>query len=451
MGYRSDIHTYEEALAELRRALTFGINPSLERLRLLAQELRSPQTTFAAVQVTGTNGKTSTVRLIDAFLRASGVRSAFYTSPELIDETERIVIDGTAISENDFAADLDEVIRARARLEEKGNLDVAQITQFELLTALAFVAFRNAHVDFGVLEVGLGGRWDATSVADPCVAVVTGIGLDHTKILGNTREEIAADKAMIIKPGCTPVLGAGFDDVLPIFLDRCTELDLHPRLVRMGDEPTSVPEGLTTRIYIESVEKSRESLLKTTFSVKTPHAFYGRLTMNAPQYQAQNAAVALTAAEAALGRSLTASDVKRALDGVTFPARFEVLRTDPYLIFDGGHNPQAATYLARNLTLAGVRPIAAFGAFSDKDVAGIVRALQPSVAGFIALDTDNPRAMGAADLARLIESTTGPPVLGVLESPALEDILQVSGDAPLVITGSLSLYILLKSYITGDI
>lgn len=445
MEYGNDIYTYEEALAELRRALTFGINPSLERLQLLAQELGSPQAAFVPLQITGTNGKTSTVRLIDAFLRASGVRSAFYTSPELIDDTERIVIGGKPISEKDFAAGLNEVLAARARLEEKGKDDIAQITQFELLTALAFVAFRNARVDFGVLEVGLGGRWDATSVVDPSVAVITGIGLDHMKILGDTREEIAADKAMIIKPGCTPVLGAGFDDVLPIFLDRCVDLGLHPRLVRRGDESTDVAEELTTRMYTESVERNVESLLKTTFSVKTPHSFYGRLTINAPEYQARNAAVALTAAEAALGRALDESDVRRALDDVTFPARFEVLRTSPYLIFDGGHNPQAATYLAQSLALAGVRPIVAFGAFADKDVEGIVKALLPSVAGFIALDTNNPRAMGAVELAGRIESITDSSVLGVLKNPTLEDILQISRDAPLVITGSLSLYILLKS------
>ena len=216
MSQQQHINTYEEALATLKRALAFGINPSLEGIRLLMEELGHPENSYVPIQITGTNGKTSTTRLIEALLRSSGFKSGFYTSPELIDYTERIQIEGADISREEFARGMQRVSDARDSLTQKGLYEGDQITEFELLTALALFIFAQRHLDFAVLEVGLGGRWDATSVVAPSVAVITGIGLDHTNILGSSVQEIAADKAMIIKPGSTPVLGAHLGDALEV-------------------------------------------------------------------------------------------------------------------------------------------------------------------------------------------------------------------------------------------
>lgn len=445
------ISTYDDALAELRRALVFGIQPSLESISKLVRELGQPDATYASIQVTGTNGKTSTTRLIDALLRASGQKSGLYTSPELIDYTERIEVDGHPIAPQTFADNLAAVCAVRDELSERGEVLGSQVTEFELLTALALLTFAREQRDFAVLEVGMGGRWDATSVVNPSVAVITSVGLDHMKYLGNTIEEIAADKAMIIKPGTTPVIGAHLGGALEVVLARCEEVGAHPRLVCVGDEPSAVIEERTTRVYLKSTIPDEETLLKTEFSVKTPHAFYENLCIKGPAYQAVNAATALTAAESALGRALRPEDIARAFDQIRFPARFEVLGHNPLLMFDGGHNPQAASLLAQNLELAQLKPVIAFGVFADKDYRAILKELGPYAQGFIALQNNNPRALPVGEVAQAIKEITQKPVLGQLVSPTLEEIQALSKSEPLLITGSLSLYVLLKSYITAKV
>ena len=444
---RVHIANYEEALAELKRALVFGINPSLEGVGRLMEELGHPEHSYVPLQITGTNGKTSTTRLIDALLRASGQNSGLYTSPELIDYAERIEIDGTPIAHDEFARILQRVCDARDRLAEAGEVLGAQVTEFELLTALALTAFAEHQRDFAVLEVGLGGRWDATSVVNPAVAVITGVGLDHTKILGNTVQEIAADKAMIIKPGSSPVIGACLGDALPVVLRRCEEVDTHPRIVVVGDEPTPLIEERTTRIYVHETLRDPDSMLRTCFTVKTPHALYENLALKGPAYQAQNAATALTAAEAALGRALHYEDVEKAFATVTFPGRFEVIRKEPLLMFDGGHNPQAARLLAQNLEQAGLKPVIAFGVFADKDYRGILEALAPHARDFIALQNDNPRALELHKVAEAIESFTKKTPRAMLKDPNISDIVEITKTEPVLITGSLSLYVLLKSFV----
>lgn len=439
---------YQEALAELKRALAFGIHPSLEGIGHLVSELGHPETTFVPIQVTGTNGKTSTTRLIDALLRASGQKSGLYTSPELIDYTERIEIEGKRIAPEEFARLFWHVCDARERVETSGEYSGVQITEFELLTALALVAFAEHQLDFGVLEVGLGGRWDATSVVSPAVAVITGVGLDHTHILGDTIPQIAADKAMIIKPGSTPVLGAGLSEALPVILQRCEAVGSHPRIVCRGEEVSPLIEERTTRIYLHETLPNPDTLLVTRFSVKTPHALYENLELRGPAYQAENAATALTAVEAALGRPLHRDDIARALQSISFPARFEVIRKEPLLLFDGGHNPQAAGLLAENLKLAQCRPVVALGVFADKDYERIIEALAPIARDFIALEIDHPRALDVNVLAETIESFTKKPVLALLKEPTISDIVEITQNQPVLITGSLSLYVLLKSYIT---
>lgn len=427
---------YEQALATLRRALVFGIHPSLEGIRALCKRLGNPQKSFVPIQITGTNGKTSTTMLIDSLLRSQEQRVGRFTSPELIDYTERISILGSDISQGEFARIFDHVY---------AQVGESQITEFEILTAMAFEAFRESELDFGVLEVGMGGAWDSTSICDPAVAVITGVGLDHTRILGSTLSEIAQDKAMIIKSGSTPVLGRGFDEVLPIFLNRAAELELEPRLVRMGDEETFISEDLTTRFYVHEQTRGLGSLVKTTLTVKTPHAVYDELQVSMPAYQAQNIATALTAAEAALGRSLDTGSVRSALASQTIPGRFEPITIDPLTIFDGGHNPQAASILAETLRALDLSPVIAFGAYADKDTASMLEELRSVAHAFIAVQAYGERALSAEDVALRIKQVTGHTPLAILPAATLRGLRELAGERPLLITGSLSLYHLLKS------
>ncbi|MBN2405990.1 MAG: bifunctional folylpolyglutamate synthase/dihydrofolate synthase, partial [Coriobacteriia bacterium] len=200
--------TFDEALELLEGALSFGIHPSLDGIRALTALLGIPQDSFSSMQVTGTNGKTSVTRIAAALLSAHGHRTGVYTSPHLVSYSERMVIDGEQASEEEFSAALgavagvveaDSVRQAQTLGLDATSLDLAY-TEFELLTAAALWLFRERSCDWACLEIGMGGRWDATSVVMPKVSVVTGVGLDHTERLGTTRAQIAADKAHIIKP-----------------------------------------------------------------------------------------------------------------------------------------------------------------------------------------------------------------------------------------------------------
>ena len=207
-----------------------------------------PQDAFASVQVTGTNGKSSTTRLVAALLAAEGLTTAAYTSPHLESYTERIELGGAPVSEGDFALAIAAPAVGRRRAPGRGR--ARSFTEFELLTAAALWLMRERGVDVACLEVGMGGRWDATSVVDPSVAVITGVGLDHTERLGSTVEAIAADKSQIIKPGASVVLGPGTAAVAGIFLERAAGLGLHPRFVAQHDAASPVDEALTVRYSV---------------------------------------------------------------------------------------------------------------------------------------------------------------------------------------------------------
>jgi dihydrofolate synthase/folylpolyglutamate synthase len=202
--------TYDEATRVLGRVLRFGVNPSLDAIAALTEALGRPQDTYAGIQITGTNGKSSTARLTAGILRAHGMKVGLYTSPELERYPERIEVGGEMVSDAEFALCVGVAIDTAVALWGESEPGVPSgVTEFELLTAAALWRFSQATVDVAVLEVGMGGRWDATSVIDPAVAVITGVGLDHTGILGDTVEEIAAEKAAIICAGSVCVLGPG--------------------------------------------------------------------------------------------------------------------------------------------------------------------------------------------------------------------------------------------------
>jgi dihydrofolate synthase / folylpolyglutamate synthase len=433
--------TFDEAMATLRRATVFGINPSLEGVTELVEALGRPQDTFASVQITGTNGKTSTSRIAAALLTAEGRLTGLYTSPELERYPERIEIGGQVVGDTEFASAVSAAVTAAESLRGERAVGTPEgFTEFELFTAAALWLFRERGVEVAVLEVGLGGRWDATSVVSPSVAVITGVGLDHMAILGDTIEAIAADKAAIIKPASAPVLGPGTDGLDSIFLRRADEVDTHPRAVREGLDFSPVAEELTVRYRV--VERPIVPGGFTVVDVDGVHARYEALAIEAPAYQAANVATAIAAAEAALGRALDPRRARAALATLALPGRFELVRAEPPVIVDGSHNPQAATVLAEAIRDAfpapATRPTVLLGVLADKDAPGIVAALAPVAGAFAVTAPRSPRALAARDLAAIVAAVTGePPRQFECVAEALAALLPCSPHG-LVVSGSLT-------------
>ena len=427
---------FDEAVAYLKSALKFGIEPSLDGIRMLTDALGAPQRSFASVQVTGTNGKTSTSRMIGAILVRHGFKVGLFTSPELVSYEERVEIDGSPVSREAFADAVQRVAEAASTIERT-------ITEFELLTGVALLMFAEAGVDFAVLEVGMGGEWDSTSVVDPSVAVVTGVALDHQAVLGETLAEIAVQKAGIIKPASAPILGPGIpDEVLPIFLERADECDTHARLVRPTGVEIPAPEELTVRFTLREREEAAAGVgLPPAWStdVEGLHGSYRDLSVAAPKVFAQNVATAVAAGEAALGRALDPNVTRSALRALTLPGRFERLRTDPAVVVDGSHNPQAAAALADVIAEAFPEPpLIVLGVLSDKDARGIVEALAPVAGGFVVTAPDSPRALEAESLADIVREVTDLPVHVV--EPLAEALRHAiaSGSSGVVVNGSLT-------------
>ncbi len=431
--------TYDEALAALRRALVFGTNPTLEGEIALCEELGRPQDAYATIQVTGTNGKTSTSRITAALLRAEGLRVGLYTSPELERYPERMEVDGEVVSDDDFALAVSTAIEAGERLRGVGSTGTeAGFTEFELLTAAALWLFRARGVDVAVLEVGLGGRWDATSVVNPRVAVITGVGLDHTHILGDTIEQIAAEKAAIIKPGAVAVLGPGAAPADAVFLAQAARVGAPVRVVREEGEATPVAEGDTVRYRVASRPAAPGD--GVTVDVSGAQGRYGGLALRGPAYQAANVAAAAVAAEAAIGRALTPARARGALARLAIPGRFELLRAAPPLLVDAAHNPQAASVLADAVRAAfpdpATRPVVLLGVLGDKDAEGIAAALAPVAAGIAVTQSGSPRALPATALAGVVRRVTGAGPLGEYET--VRDALADLAAGPLLVTGSIT-------------
>lgn len=385
---------YDLAIARLSESLTFGINPSLDGIVALTEALGRPQDAFESIQITGTNGKTSVARMTGALLTAAGRRTGVYTSPHLNSYTERFEIDGTAVGEDELAEALGVVFKVADSIGQT-------FTEFELLTAAALHLFRAKSVEWAVLEVGMGGRWDATSVVKPKVAVITGVALDHTDRLGATREEIATDKAHIIKADSILIIGPGCEGVTDILEKRAEEMR-SPLVGRVGVGPDP---DVTWQI----VMSPRVPGGTLTLDVEVHAACTYRVTLHAPSFQAPNAATAMAAAGAALLEVGPPEAVNEVMSAMTFPGRFELLRANPPLVIDGAHNPEAAGILAGAITEAfgEDKPTVVLGILADKDAEGIVRALAPVSFGFVTTENESPRCIPAADLADLVASVTG--------------------------------------------
>lgn len=415
--------TYGQALDILGATKRFGIQPMLESVEDMLEELGNPDDHFQSLQIAGTNGKTSTARYAAAILRGEGLRVALYTSPELVSLTERMEVDGRPVSGGAFA----QGIAAAQEAGERVNVRRTQagqrpydITEFDILTVAALVVFALAGVDAAVLECGMGGRWDATSAAHNIRSVaITGIGLDHMRILGDTLEKIAAEKAAIIKRGRTCVLGVGTatpDTMEDVFLKRAAREGVTPVLLRpdrledaAGEMHPGIPrthQDLPHASYRITQRPPRIGA-PVELTVTTPRTSYPELAALKPSYQAANIACAVVLCELFLGRMLDADALFQSVVQCPTPGRFDLLVPDPPVLIDACHNPQSVqTFLTavRSVTpQVQDRPALLCAVLADKDVAGIVDLLAPEFPQVFVTQTSSDRALGADQLAILFE------------------------------------------------
>jgi dihydrofolate synthase/folylpolyglutamate synthase len=418
---------------ELEERYPTRMVPDLDRIVDLLNLLGDPQRAYPSIHITGTNGKTSTARMIDQLLRETGVRTGRHTSPHLEHVTDRICVDGEPLSPERFAEAYDEVA-PYAELVDARHPD--RVTFFELLTAMSFAAFADAPVDVAVVEVGLGGRWDATNVIEAPVAVVTPISLDHVGILGDTVSEIAAEKAGIIHPGTT-VVSAPQPEAAGLVLAR--------RSAEVG--ANIVREGIDFGVRRRSVAVGGQLLDLQGLADRYDEVFlplYG-------EHQASNAACALAAVESFLGASahgpLDSDLVRSAFAAVRSPGRLEVVRRSPTVLIDGAHNPAGAAALAAALddAFGFDRIVAVVAVLGDKDAAGLLEQLEPTVTELVVTTNGSPRALPAAQLAEVARDVFGAD--RVRQAARLDDAIELAiaaaeSDAPLggagvVITGSI--------------
>jgi dihydrofolate synthase / folylpolyglutamate synthase len=374
----------------------FGMRFGLDRMHKLMTVLGMPQRRFASIHVVGTNGKSSTTRMTAAILERHGLRTGIYTSPHLRGFPERVEVGGEPIAGNAFAEAVERAAHA-AELVNRTLPEGDEVTQFEALTAAAFHALAAAGVEVAVIEAGLGGRYDATNVIPSKVQVLTSVGLDHTRWLGDTIEEIAGEKLAVVRDHATLVI------------------------------PPDLPEE--AMVVVDQVVASKHaSLIRAERDLGIALAARGL-------FQRHNFALAVATAEAVLGRPLDQTSLTDAAASITVPGRMEVVGEDPLVILDGAHNPAGMAALAEALPeVVGDRPVTAVvSILDDKDAEGMLGALLPRVDRFVLTRTSNPRALAPEKL-----SEWAPDAL-VVQDPkaALEQAKQLGG--AVVATGSIYL------------
>jgi dihydrofolate synthase/folylpolyglutamate synthase len=372
------------------------IEPTLERIELLTSLLGDPQHAYPVIHITGTNGKTSTARMIDALLRERGLRTGRFTSPHLVSMRERITIDGEPLSPETFV-DLYEEIAPYIDLTD--DKLPSRLSFFEVLTGMAFAAFADAPVDVAIIEVGVGGRWDATNVADGAVAVVGPVSLDHMNYLGDTIEEIAAEKAGIIKSDAIVILAQQPLAAAEVLLRQASEQNA--TVAREGIE-----FGVTAReLAVGGQNVTIRGLRGTYDDIFLP--LFGA-------HQAGNAACALAAVEAfagtiEAGEMLDPVLVREAFAKVASPGRLEILRRSPTVVADAAHNPAGMAAMAQALTEAFpfMRLTGVFAAAEDKDVSALLAELEPILGDIVLTRNSSVRSMDPDELAALAREIFG--------------------------------------------
>jgi dihydrofolate synthase / folylpolyglutamate synthase len=368
------------------------LEPSLDRIQALTELLGDPQASYPVIQLTGTNGKTSTSRMIDTLLRALDLRTGRFTSPHVERMSERISIDGEPLGDEEFVRAFNDVA---PYLELVDREQEHPLSFFETVVAMGYAAFADAPVDVAVVEVGMGGTWDATNVVDAQVAVVLPVAVDHAKYLGETPVDIALEKAGIIKPGSFAVLAEQRPEVAELLLRRAVEVGA--TVVREGME-----FGVLSRVpAVGGQVISLQGLRARYDEVFLP--LYGA-------HQAQNAAVALGAVEAFAGdQPLGEELVRAAFAEVTSPGRLEIVRRSPTIVLDAAHNPHGAEALGAALddSFAFSPLIGVIGVMADKDHEGLLAALEPHLAHVVITQNTTSRATPAAELAEAATAIFG--------------------------------------------
>ncbi|WNM26346.1 folylpolyglutamate synthase/dihydrofolate synthase family protein [Demequina capsici] len=384
----------------LSRNPEHDFEPTLDRVKAACEALGDPQRIFRVVHVTGTNGKTSTARMAESLIREHGLRTGLFTSPHLTSVRERIQIDGEPIAQDAFVRlwqDVAPIIHlVDARSQQEGG---PRLSFFEVLAVLAYAAFADAPVDVAVVEVGMGGTWDATNVADADVAVIGPVAMDHSEWLGDTLADIAAEKAGIIKPGSVAVIAEQAEPVVPVL--RHAVADVGVSALWEGEQ-------------IEVVDR-QPGVGGQLVTLRTPAATYAELFV--PLYgahQAGNALLALAAVESLLAdggepRALDGAVVEAGFAAVSSPGRLEAVRTSPMILVDAAHNPHGIDALVDALeesfhfeALVGV-----VGILRDKDAESILAGLEPALDHVVITASSSPRAVPADELGEIAREVFG--------------------------------------------
>jgi dihydrofolate synthase/folylpolyglutamate synthase len=415
--------TYEEALKQIHALHRFKKVPGLVHLHNLLHALGDPQEKLPCVHVAGTNGKGSTSTMIASMLRKSRYRTGLFVSPFVTDFCERIQLNNRPIPHREFAQAAEDVLPLILEMESRGE----ELSEFEAITAIAFYWFAQQNCDVVVLEVGLGGRLDATNVIrNPLCSVITHISYDHTEILGNTLTEIAGEKCGILKEGCEAVCAPGQDSEALAVIRRtakerhCPLTEADPHLLHVMDETLA-----GTRMGYQDMLLEMDLL---------------------GDYQVTNAITALTCMEVLRRKigmdRITDHSYVSGLAAVRMPARFEVLSKRPFVIADGAHNPDGARVLAESLKryLPKKHLVALTGMCADKDVQHYVHTLAPLFAEAVVLPLENPRSMEPEKLSALWQQNGVTSYLGEYPGQALSLAVQLAGkDGAVIICGSLYL------------
>jgi len=381
--------------------------PSLDRITALCRLLGDPQKNYPVVHLTGTNGKTSTARMIDALLRTLDLRTGRFTSPHLQSMTERISVDGEPLSEDAFVDAFSDVA-AYAQIVDD-SMEVP-LSFFEMSVAMAYAAFADAPVDAAVVEVGMGGSWDATNVANADVAVIGPIGVDHAAYLGDDPVGIAGEKAGIIKPGAQAVVATQTPEVLDVIAHRARDVGA-----------TMVVEGVDFGVIETLTAVGGQQLVIQGAAARYDDLF---LPLHG-EHQAHNLALAIAAVEAFLGgKALPADVVAEAVGVVTAPGRLEVVLRSHTVVLDAAHNPhvKAATVQAVQSAFSFSPLIGVVGVMADKDIVPMLELLDPVLTTIVCTQNSTSRSMRATDLAEAAESVFGPD--RVLVAARLDDALE---------------------------
>ena len=426
---------------------TLTIKLGLKNSETLLGALENPQNLYPSVQIAGTNGKGSTAVFLDSICRAAGIYTGLFTSPHLVSITERIRIDGESIDENQFGR-LTGIIKAAAEKLVTEDKLPALPTFFEHVTAIALLAFAEARVELAILETGLGGRLDSTTAARADIVAITSVAMDHEEYLGHTIEEISSEKAAIIRPGVTAVVGPQEERALDVLVRRCEEVRVTPRFIVNANSNSNFPTNRAGYVLNwRLIDATRDGRCRATFHSSHDNYEEVRLGLRG-RHQMDNAAVAIALAEALRDRGfrITSPQIVEGLETATHAGRLELWPGKSPILFDGAHNSASTQALRNYLDEFGSQPITLiFGAMRDKRVQEMLGILLPKVHELILTALDNPRAASLEQLQKVAQAFLENSRIHLASSPqeALRRAREVTqSEGIILITGSL--------YLIGD-